>query len=244
MPSFSFYEGTRPYGATFKYGTIFSWHDAADTSTITESGGSVSLWADKSGNGNDLAQGTAARQPTSGAASWNSRNVLSFDGGDTIGIDNADINTQGTIFVAFRPTTAAPGYNQWVISTDNNNTNGRVRLQYQTNPRFRSQYRNNGGNDNDVLLNAGSTSQHIWTFKADASNYTTRWDGNTVVSAASPSQLQIDTLHLGSTDLTDNTSFQGEIGEVIVYQTALEDWQVQETELYLSLKWNIPLTVT
>jgi hypothetical protein len=40
------------------------WLDAADTTTITQSGGNVSQWNDKSGNGYNFAQGTSANQPT------------------------------------------------------------------------------------------------------------------------------------------------------------------------------------
>lgn len=40
-----------------------AWYDAADASTITESSGAVSLWADKSGNGYDLEQASASARP-------------------------------------------------------------------------------------------------------------------------------------------------------------------------------------
>lgn len=39
------------------------WLDAADTSTITSSSGSVSQWNDKSGNGNNAVQATSTAQP-------------------------------------------------------------------------------------------------------------------------------------------------------------------------------------
>jgi hypothetical protein len=56
------------------------WLDAADTSTITASGGSVSQWNDKSGNGRNVTQATGLNQPTTGSATQNGLNVLSFDG--------------------------------------------------------------------------------------------------------------------------------------------------------------------
>ncbi|MDC1167903.1 hypothetical protein OAT36_03215, partial [Flavobacteriaceae bacterium] len=40
------------------------WLDAADAATITESGGAVSQWNDKSGNGNHAVQGNASFRPT------------------------------------------------------------------------------------------------------------------------------------------------------------------------------------
>lgn len=55
------------------------WLDASDTSTITESSGSVSAWADKSGRGNSATQGTEANQPTTGSETMGGKNVLTFD---------------------------------------------------------------------------------------------------------------------------------------------------------------------
>lgn len=60
------------------------WLDAADTSTITLNGSTVSQWNDKSGNAKHFAQGTAGAQPTSGVTTQNNRNVITFDGGDTL----------------------------------------------------------------------------------------------------------------------------------------------------------------
>ena len=60
------------------------WLDAADTTTITESGGAVSQWNDKSGNGYQFTQATAAAQPKTGTRTQNGLNVLDFDGGDSL----------------------------------------------------------------------------------------------------------------------------------------------------------------
>jgi hypothetical protein len=57
------------------------WLDASDSATITSSGGAVSQWNNKGSLGN-FTQSTAANQPTTGSATQNGRNVLSFDGGD------------------------------------------------------------------------------------------------------------------------------------------------------------------
>ena len=54
------------------------WLDAADASTITESGGAVSQWNDKSGNGRNAAQANAGNRPTYQLAAINSRNVVRF----------------------------------------------------------------------------------------------------------------------------------------------------------------------
>jgi hypothetical protein len=53
------------------------WMDASDLSTITESGGAVSQWDNKGSLGN-FTQGTGANQPTTGASTLNSLNVIDF----------------------------------------------------------------------------------------------------------------------------------------------------------------------
>ncbi len=59
---------------------LVAWYDASDLTTITESGGAVSQWDDKSGNGWHLLQGTGGDRPTSGTRTVNGLNVLDFNG--------------------------------------------------------------------------------------------------------------------------------------------------------------------
>lgn len=58
---------------------LLGWWDAADAGTITQSGGLVSSWADKSG-GTALSQANTARQPMTGSRLLNGQNVVDFDG--------------------------------------------------------------------------------------------------------------------------------------------------------------------
>ena len=55
-----------------------AWFDAADTATITHSGGAVSQWDDKSGNDKHLGQPAGANQPLTGAVTVNGENALQF----------------------------------------------------------------------------------------------------------------------------------------------------------------------
>lgn len=54
------------------------WYDAADADTITSLSGSVSQWADKSGNDNHATNTSAANQPTIGDYMLNGENTISF----------------------------------------------------------------------------------------------------------------------------------------------------------------------
>ena len=55
------------------------WLDAADAATITESGGAVSQWNDKSGNSWNATQATGSRQPLLVANELNGKAVLRFN---------------------------------------------------------------------------------------------------------------------------------------------------------------------
>jgi len=67
-----------------KISTVF-WLDAADASTITLNGSAVSQWNDKSGNGRNATQATAANQPTYSATNFpGSLPGLLFDGSNDI----------------------------------------------------------------------------------------------------------------------------------------------------------------
>lgn len=55
------------------------WLDAADSSTLTLNGNTVSEWRDKSGNARHFSQGTAATQPNAVNRTQNGRRVLDFE---------------------------------------------------------------------------------------------------------------------------------------------------------------------
>tara|TARA_R110000772_G_scaffold84109_1_gene177760 strand:- start:3842 stop:4618 length:777 start_codon:yes stop_codon:yes gene_type:complete len=58
------------------------WLDANDASTITQGGGTVSQWNDKSGNGRNAIQSLSNRQPAYNSTGFNSRPTLTFDGAE------------------------------------------------------------------------------------------------------------------------------------------------------------------
>ncbi|MFM5936712.1 MAG: hypothetical protein ACKOQ2_29240 [Dolichospermum sp.] len=65
------------------------WLDAADSSTVTLNGGNVSQWDDKSGNGRNAAQATAANQPARTLNGLNGKTVLTFDGVNDFLVSNS-----------------------------------------------------------------------------------------------------------------------------------------------------------
>lgn len=86
------------------------WLDADDASTITESGGLVSQWDDKSGDGNHMTQGTGSAQPTYAATGFNSMPALQFNTDKYLGNSSpSGLDSQGDLFYAsvFQITTSS-----------------------------------------------------------------------------------------------------------------------------------------
>lgn len=92
------------------------WLDSADTSSITQSGGSVSQINDKSGNSRHATQATSSLQPITASRTVNSKNALSFDGID-------DTLTAGPAFSHTQPMTRV-----CVIKLDSYNAVGQTAM--------------------------------------------------------------------------------------------------------------------
>ena len=75
------------------------WFDAADASTIIESGGDVSQWNDKSGNGDNAIW--SGSKPTYELGAFNGKDSIYFDGTDLLQISgfNLDLSPFTIIFV-------------------------------------------------------------------------------------------------------------------------------------------------
>jgi hypothetical protein len=105
--------------------TTALWLDAADSSTVILNGSDVSRWDDKSGNGRNVEQTTAANQPTS-TGTQNGLTVLGYSGSQYLTaaaaanwtfLHNA---TGSSIFVVCKPgTTATPNAGYAVLGTNN-----------------------------------------------------------------------------------------------------------------------------
>ena len=107
------------------------WLDAADASTITESGGAVSQWNDKSGNGRNVTQATSSRQPAYTSSGLNGKNVITF--ADDF-LSNATLDwgdSPSSVFIALGPSgagtyrniiaTGTGSINQWSYGLTNAN---------------------------------------------------------------------------------------------------------------------------
>jgi len=225
------------------------WLDASDASTITDSAGAVSQWADKSGNGNHLTQVTAANQPVTGTRTINSRNALKFDGATSYltGATPGILGDGWTAFVVWSGDDAAaigallqnevstdPGA-RWVLYADTRVTPMRFAAVSPL------------STDSSTYLGlasrlSGSTT-YLSTLQAPtggglASGFI---DGALAASASWPSLVQpFDEIRVGF-QFAGSIYYNGLIAEIRVYNGVLNDAWRQDVERYLAVKWGVTL---
>ena len=211
------------------------WLDASDESTITESGGAVSQWDDKSGNGNDFNQATASSQPTSGTRTMNSLNVLDFDG-------TTDVMQNNPSTIA-----ASQPFTVWAVVERDTDKYGRVLTQQSPAilVAFFTGDRTYSGTTSVIQGTSGdapTATPLIARFTFDGASSSAHIDG-----------VQTASGNMGTTGFTTgkNTrigayqpgtqNFDGAIAEMIVVDGTLTAGEISQTETYLADKWGITL---
>ena len=236
-----------------------AWYDASDTATISLSGSAVTQWNDKSGNSYNLTQGTAARRPTSGVNTLNSKNVITFDGNDVLQASTASnwtfLNNSGgaTVFMAAYYDTSAV---QTMIFDTSGSTTGAVGVTtFRGSADKLGAFVVYGSAGNYVSLDSNlqtltDATAFYWSMKLDNSNATAanrikvRLNGGAeqganastnAPSASAPAQP----LFLGSYDSAGSQGFQGRIAEIIMYSGILSAGDISLVNAYLAAKWAI-----
>jgi len=220
------------------------WLDAADTPTITETGGQVSQWNDKSGNANHVSQSNAGAQPVLTTDANNQ--VVSFNGDylvDSPGLwTNGTIYTDSYVFVAFK---------NLVLPEDGTLFNESI---------FGGDYEAFAPTTTDVTFQANRNNQGIvsGTYGGDTTDYHAMrfeaHDGGLRIIARDGTTLASDTggqsFRGRGRDFNVASSAGGgrpqsiNLGEMLVFNGNLTATEVSEIEDYLVQKWNTGPTST
>jgi hypothetical protein len=234
------------------------WLDAADSSTVTVSGTSVTAWNDKSGNGYNVAQGNGASQPTLITAGQNGRNVISFDGSNDslnrLASTALGRNVTGltAYTVSFR--SALPVSQQVIllIATAQAANFTRVAL----NVGLTANKMGAGGRTLDAdsfasiasSSNVSTTNYQIFTGRFDYANTDLFVYINSALEGTNSSfQMATTTSNTNSVGLAIGNNnaaslhYNGRIAEILVYHQAHDATQRQQVWDYLSAKWGITL---
>lgn len=207
------------------------WLDASDTSTITESGGAVSQWDDKSGNGYNLQQGTGTAQPATGTRTINSLNVIDFDGTNHFMTTASEVRLSqpNHVFLAMRTDNITNG--KYVFDNYPGAASGGW---FQI---FGSQYYAYAGSG--VLGGTTVTSPIVAHITYNVGSSSIRVDGVEIVTGNIGTQ-DLSLLTLGERD-DGAVPFDGALAEIIVVNGTLAAQQISDTETYLADKWGITL---
>lgn len=210
----------------------------ADQGLITN-GANILEWQDQSGNGNHAFQTSNTRQPSYVGFALNSLPAIYFDGGDFMETNytfTPFVGSESTIFVIARG------------------------QQYQSIVRIQD-----GPWGNQIVYPYGGSAP--WTFnvrestweRADAGFHANEWNLGCGVSnqqsvRAFRNCKLIDT-HIGVTGIQPRPLNLGywawgnggeyadaEVSEIIIYNIALTNSQIDQVNQYLSSKWNLPLS--
>ena len=222
------------------------WLDAADSSTITLNGSTVSQWNDKSGNARHVSQATAARQPTYTANGLNGKPVLTFNAANpsvmTVPAGQLGGATEASLFWVQQNVNdpAAADINSGCfiandfgtqIGASNHApyTDGNVYIQAFNTARL------NTGNPTPSLalpriIGAESTNS-LFNFLIDGTVHFTT-STNTYANPSASKNIGTGTPFLG-------LNFLGTAAELVVVRSILSTTDRQRLEGYLAWKWGL-----
>ena len=238
------------------------WLDAADTSTISVSGSQVTQWDDKSGNNYDFNQTTAGNRPLSGTRTINSKNVIDFDGSDDrlITMNAKSVwtfmhSSNVTFFWAgvidgsqdryiMADAIGSGAYRGYTVGTGTDNliynlissgstagasgevSNSRPTTTYNTSPTYFT----------IKTEPAASAANRAFTAMKNGS-----FEGNNTRTATASTGDSIEVMALGSVQFagTFQPSFNGAMGEILIYDSILSAGDITKVQDYLAAKWAI-----
>jgi autotransporter-associated beta strand protein len=196
------------------------WLDAADGSKITTpSGSNVTAWADSFTNGVNFAQGTPANQPVYVANAINGRPAVRFNGTSQKMVASKAANAQ-TVFIVNKVNARADLDGIW----GRNAIDTGIRLVSAT-------AWNNPGSAGDFTYNGGQ----IYVNGALNNNFAASTPH--VLTAISANQVVGWTTAIGEYYNNSTRWYNGDIGELLVYNSILSTNDRQRVESYLMAKW-------
>jgi FtsP/CotA-like multicopper oxidase with cupredoxin domain len=223
---------------------LTAWFDAAGTATVTTSGTNVTQWADRSGNGNTVAQTNAAAQPAYTSAGINGLGSIVFAGKNYLVGSNTSFSSsllnESTVFAVTNQTNTADSSVMWSGA-------------YLSDPRWNLRLTETGVSHFDFNnKEAGRlvgldkpTGPALWTAQGSISGKSQflRKNGSVIASDAGPGASVKGSypLAIGATYGPGQLSYQysGQIGEIVTFGRALTAAESAEMEGYLACKWGL-----
>lgn len=225
---------------------------------VTSDSASVGRWEDQSENGRHISQSTLGSRPILKTRQQNNRNILRFDGlDDHLFMLSAFIYAAGasTIFCVVSPTPTNPPIANSVLITERNSASSNTNYLaigngFSDATRLRVFARDDS--NNNILFGGSSVFQSAsgTAFNGSYQLLSTIDTGTNVTmyinkaSSASANYtrgtLTLDRFTVGASRVVSASSFFAcDLGEIIIYNSALSSVDRQKIENYLYKKWGI-----
>ena len=204
------------------------WLDASDATTITEVAGRVSQWDDKSGNSNNVTQGTGANQPFTGSRTENSLNVMDFQAGQlmTSSAFSSAITQGYTLYIVCKTDDDFSD----TAYTDGIGGSNRMLLKHNGFNTF-------AGTSSFINGVAPDTSVHLFKVEFNTTSGKLFMDGSLDGSGDVGSQ-SLTGLTVGSSFDTFD-ALDGFIAELLIYDSVITGTDATNIETYLNDKWGL-----
>ncbi len=205
--------------------------DVAGTIPAVADADPVGLWKDQSGSVNNLSQSTDANRPTLKLAIQNGNAVIRFDAvNDFLSFTGITLSGNFSIFVVCKQTGDNGIFGKGPASSA---------PQFRIGPSSANKLNTNDGT-NDNLSSTLGTAQGSWSILelVDTATVMAYYQGGTAYGTGTFLAGQIIN-ELGCLSGSSNL-FNGDMGEVIVYPTALSAANRILVEVYLKARWGTP----
>lgn len=233
-----------------------SWYDASGPGSVSQTSGAVSAWGDGSSTGLTLTQGSSGAQPTYSLTSFpGGLPGITFDGSsqwlESLGGVPVTSITDFTAFVVCKSsiTTASNGTmfcvgfgdfnNQYVHGSGANSGQNYFGCASATsNSTVQSAFSSLSDSSAHILMVTRDTSGNV-TFKHDATAESTP-ASNTQAPTTMTFSIQQTTI--GAFVFAPGAAgsyFGGVIGEIVLYDRALNSTEIGQMETYLEAKWGL-----
>lgn len=220
------------------------WLDAANTASITSSGGLVSQWNDLSGNANH-ATASGTDRPTTNATTRNGRNVLDFNGSNVLGLTSTI--TLGAAWTVAAVAVKAGVSNKSVLIVGNIGVDYATYLTLPLSATSGTPYMGTYNSTGPSFYTTNGPSSYtvtnwvslIGVVAGTGATDTTLYQNGTAGTAGQGGMVGQTLKWVGYYSPT-TYSLQGSIGELIVVPRALSAGERTTLQTYLRAKWNTP----
>jgi len=227
------------------------WLDASDTSTITDSSGSVSQWDDKSGNSRHAVQGTGSAQPSTGVATINSKNAIRFDGTTDFMQATPALGTANEFTWLIVATYQVTGVSEVLIGASNGGyaSEDEWVLVRQLSGAYGGSVNGDTSAQDNGSVGTVDTNPHLWSARYTKSgdefelliDGTRQWIETSLTSSEPDLTQEID-IAAGDNGGSLFGYAQVDIAEILMYNSDLSIADREALEQYLAAKWGITLS--